>query len=152
GGEPFGSISLVTQGNGVRLLYWVTGSNGERSSVDELVPFCYTASRFGGRRRWFMCLKCGRRCRRIFGGRRFRCRQCYGLKYASRNMNATQRAMHRADRIASRLHDMWKGSMKARCEFPPKPPRMRWATYQRLEQQYKRLQNRWGVTVMARFG
>jgi hypothetical protein len=29
---------------------------------------------------------------------------------------------------------------------------MRWATYQRLEEQYDRLQDRWGVTVVARFG
>jgi hypothetical protein len=37
-------------------------------------------------------------------------------------------------------------------EFPPKSPRMRWGTYWRLEEQFDRLQNRWGVTVMARFG
>jgi hypothetical protein len=41
--------------------------------VNELVPFRYTATMFGGRRQWFMCLKCGRRCRRIFGGRHFGC-------------------------------------------------------------------------------
>jgi hypothetical protein len=29
---------------------------------------------------------------------------------------------------------------------------MRWATYQRLEEQYDRPQNRWGVAIMARFG
>ena len=50
GGEPFGSISLVTQTHAVRILYWVTISNGERRSVDELVPFAYTATRFGGHR------------------------------------------------------------------------------------------------------
>jgi hypothetical protein len=43
--------------------------------------------------------------------------------------------MHRADRIANRLHDMWKGTMKTRWEFPPKPSRMRWKTYRRLKQQ-----------------
>jgi len=113
-GEPSGSISIVTQAEGVRLLYWFTGSNGERSSVNEFVPFAHTPTRFGGRRQWLMCLKCGRRCRRIFGGRHFRCRQCHGLTYASRNETSAQRAMHRADRIANRLHDVWKDTTKAK--------------------------------------
>jgi hypothetical protein len=137
-GEPAGSISKFGQANGVRLLFWVTGSNGGRVLVDELVPFCYTETRFGGRRQWFMCLRCSRRCRLIFsGGRyfRFRYRQCYGLKYAWRNESSAQRAMRRADGIANRLHDIWKGTTKARWEFPPKPSRMRLRTYLRLRRQ-----------------
>jgi hypothetical protein len=34
---------------------------------------------------------------------------CHGLKYNSRNETSVQRAMHRADRIANRLDDMWVG-------------------------------------------
>jgi hypothetical protein len=64
-GKRTGSISIVAQRNGLHLLYWVTGSNGERSSINEFVPFAYTPTRFGGRRQWLMCLKCGRRCRKF---------------------------------------------------------------------------------------
>jgi hypothetical protein len=71
---------------------------------------------------------------------------------ASRNQSPAQRAMNRADRIASRLHDMWKGTTKAKWEFPPKPSRMRWKTYRRLKQRYYELQGRWTSGVMARFG
>ena len=152
GGEPAGSISIVAQADGVRLLYWLTGPNGGRISVNELVPFRYTETRFGGRRQWLACLRCGRRCRRIFGGRHFRCRQCHGLKYGSRNESPAQRAMHRADRIANRLHDMWKGTTKAKWEFPPKPSRMRWKTYWRLKWQHDELRGRWMAGVMRRFG
>jgi len=53
-GEPAGSISMIAQAGGLHLLYWVTGSNGERSSVNEFVPFAYTPTRFGGRRQWLM--------------------------------------------------------------------------------------------------
>jgi hypothetical protein len=47
---------------------------------------------------------------------------------------------------------MWGGTTEAEYDFPPKPPRMRWATYQRLEAQYDELENRWAVGMMARFG
>jgi hypothetical protein len=50
--------------------------------------------------------------------------------------------MQCADRIANRLHDMWKGTTKAKWEFPPKPSRMRWRTYRRLKQQYDELRGR----------
>jgi len=49
------------------------GSKGERVSIDEFVPFRCTPTRFGGHRQWFMCRRCGRRCRRLFGGRYFWC-------------------------------------------------------------------------------
>ena len=150
-GEPAGSISIIAQAEGVRLLYWVMGSNGERSSVSEFVPFAYTPTTFGGRRQWLMCLKCGRRCRRIFGGRHFPCRQCLGLTYASRNETSAQRAMHRADRIANRLYDLWNGTMKGKCEFPPKPSRMRWKTYSRLRRQYD-ARGRWIAGATGGFG
>jgi hypothetical protein len=49
---------------------------------------------------------------------------------------------------------MWGGKTKAEWDFPPKPKRMRWTTYQRLLDQYDELQNRWAVGMMnfvARF-
>ena len=152
GGESSGSISLVAQADGMRLLYWLTEPNGKRISIDELVPFGYTATRFDRRRQWLTCLRCRRRCRRLFAGRYFRCRQCHGLQYAARNQSPAQRAMNRADRITSRLHDMWKGTTKAKWEFPPKPSRMRWKNYRHLTQEYCELQGRWTSVVLARFG
>jgi len=60
--------------------------------------------------------------------------------------------MHRADRIVNRLHDMWKGTKKAKWEFPPKPSRMRWKTYRWLKRQYDGLWDRWMAGMRARFG
>jgi hypothetical protein len=77
--------------------------------------------------------------------------RAHGLEYASRNESPAQRAMHRADRIANRLHDMWKGTTKGKWEFPPKPSRMRWKTYRRLKQRYGELQQRWLAGLMGRF-
>jgi DNA-directed RNA polymerase subunit RPC12/RpoP len=102
----------------------------------------YTATRFGGRRQWLTCLKCGRRCRKIYGGRYFRCRQCHGLVHASTREPAYQRALDRAEGMRKRLGAEW-GSAFEGAPLPPKPPRMRWVTYRRLEAQYEEQQNRW---------
>src|SRR5215467_3367048 len=119
-----------------------------RSASTSSSRLCTPATRFGGRRQWLMCIKCGRGCRKLYCGRHFRCRQCHGLKYASQSENPNQRAMHRSDRIANRLHDMWKGTTRDDWDFPPKTPRMRWSTYQRLLDQYDELQDRWAIGVM----
>jgi hypothetical protein len=132
GGERTGAISLAAQTDGVRLLCSLTGRDGTKTSINEFVPFTCTATMFGGRRQWFMCLKCRRRCRRIFGGRYFRCRKCYGLVYASTREPPHQRAIDRADRLRKRVGGD-RGAFDGEC-FPPKPPRMRWRTYRRLEQ------------------
>jgi DNA-directed RNA polymerase subunit RPC12/RpoP len=151
GGQQTGSISLIAQHDGVRLVYWTKDRDGAQLDVNELVPFVYTPTMFGGRRQWLQCLKCGRGCRKIYGGRYFRCRQCHRLVYASTREPAYQRAMDRADKLRKRLGDKW-GSAFEHDEFPAKPPRMRWITYRRLEEQYDDLQRRWVAGAMARLG
>ena len=73
----------MAETNGIRLGYDITDRHAEQIAVEERVRFSCSASRFGGRRQWLTCLKCGRRCRKIYGGRYFRCRQCHGLVHAS---------------------------------------------------------------------
>jgi DNA-directed RNA polymerase subunit RPC12/RpoP len=150
-GQRTGSIDIITRHDGIRLGYHVTDRHGERITVDEFVPFAYTATCFGGRRQWLTCLKCGRRCRKIYGGRYFRCRQCHGLVHASTREPAYQRALDRAEGMRKRLGAEW-GSAFEGAPLPPKPPRMRWVTYRRLEAQYEEQQNRWAVGVKRRFG
>ena len=45
--------------NGLRIRYWASNSE----YADELVPFVYTPTQFGGRRQWLSCLHCRRRVR-----------------------------------------------------------------------------------------
>jgi hypothetical protein len=78
-GHQVASIRLLAQAEGVGLAYQTTGPDGAPLEVLEAVPFVYTATRFDGRRAWFQCLACKRRCRVLYGGKRFRCRRCYGL-------------------------------------------------------------------------
>jgi hypothetical protein len=125
---------------------------GSPVDVDELVPFTYTATMFSGHRQWFRYLNCGRRCRKIYGGRYFRCRLCHHLRYASQRVRPDQYASERACKLAKRLHYKWGGTTEDEYDFPPKPPRMRWATYSRLEAQYDNPENRWVVGIMTQFG
>ena len=150
-GEETGSIGLIAQQDGVRLKYRSTDREGVSVHVDELVPFVYTPTMFGGRRQWLRCLNCGRGCRKIYGGRGFRCRQCHGLVHASTREPPYQRNLDRADRIRKRLGDT-SGSAFEGDDFPPKPKRMRWKTYRRLEEKYEDLQNRWAVGAILRLG
>jgi hypothetical protein len=158
-GEQTGSITLVAQHDGVRLIYRTKDRDGAPIDIDEFIPFTYTPTMFGGHRKWLRCLRCGRGCRNLYyGGRYFRCRLCHRLRYASQGEGPGQRGLGRARKIAKRLHDRWGGATEDgdfppedEYDFPPKPPRMRWATYNRLEEQYYALENRWAVHTMARF-
>src|SRR5262245_36076547 len=51
GGEKTGSITVIAQRGGVRLNYWIKDHDRPQFEVNELVPFLYTPTRFGGRRR-----------------------------------------------------------------------------------------------------
>ena len=77
----------------------------------------------------------------IYGGRYFRCRLCHGLRYQSQSKPDYDRAIEQATRIGVRLGDKMFNAFEAN-ELPPKPPRMRWKTYRRLEIQYATLQRR----------
>ena len=136
----------------MRLVYRTKDHDGLPVDVDESSASPTRRPGFGGRRQWLRCLKCGRGCRKLYGGRYFRCRLCHRLRYASQSARPDQRAADRARKIAKRLHDMWGGTTEDEYDFPPKPPRMRWATYDRIEEQYYDLENRWAVGAMARFG
>ena len=64
-------------------MYRARSGDGSWHDVDEAVLITLTQTRFGGRRPWFNCPGCARRCRALLGGARFRCRRCTGLRYGS---------------------------------------------------------------------
>jgi hypothetical protein len=96
--------------------------------MQEVVRFRETGTRFGGRRRWFACPRCGRACRVLFGGDRFLCRSCHGLKYKSQYESSWSRATSRAQKLRTRL----KGSANLLQPFPDRPKHMHGRTYRRL--------------------
>jgi len=105
--------------------YWT----GEEVEIDDKI-FLATTRPLGGLRWWFVCPHLNRRVRKLYlplGGRHFWSRRAYRLAYASQRETKYDRALRRARNLRLRL-----GSDPADDEYPDKPPRMRWATYNRL--------------------
>ena len=58
-----GSALVSHRYPGLRLRYWAKHPDGRELYLDEVVPFTYTETQFGGRRQWLSCLHCRRRVR-----------------------------------------------------------------------------------------
>ena len=68
--------------------------------------------------------------------------------FPERKLDPARHVARRQDRQSTARHV----GPKAEYDFPPKPKRMRWKTYQRLLDQYDELQNRWGIGMMNMMG
>lgn len=128
-------VGFRLEAHGLRLRYTIRRHDGIGSeAIDELIRIVTTATRFGGCRHWFACRSCDRRCRKIYGGSRFRCRKCHGLGYRSQYECEAIRISYRRwklrDLLVERGGQVTSKSLES--AFPPKPPRMHWRTYDRL--------------------
>lgn len=149
GGEPSGDIRFICSPETLRLIYRTRRYGEEEwTRVEEDIPFAWTRTAFDGRRRWLTCLSCGQRCRILYGGAYFRCRNCHGLTYESQYEQSWQRVITRAQGIRTKLG----GSASMDEWFPPKPKGMHWRTYYRLEAEDEAADNYWAVAVMGKFG
>ncbi len=139
------SALITLRYRGLRLRYWARG----QGYLDEVVPFAYTPTQFGGQRQWLVCPHCKRRVRVLYGGKRnlFRCRKCYGLVYRSTHLAWHERADTQADKLALKLCGGDRKQYDGET-FPDKPKWMRWATYWHLEERYYDLKHKWELGVM----
>jgi hypothetical protein len=104
--------------------------SGEELEIDDKIHLATTSPHFGGLRWWFVCPRSGRRVRKLYlplGGRHFWSRRAYRLRYASQRETKYDRALRRARKLCHRL-----GGDLVDEEYPDKPKRMRWTTYNRL--------------------
>lgn len=132
-GMPAGWIEIAAEDEGLRLLYRCRRPGEGWTDVDELVRYAFDATPFG-RRQWFLC-SCGRRCRILYGGDRFRCRTCHRLRYESQYEARWERDRTKAERIRRRLGDSTFPIVGDCNPFPERPRGMWRRTYQRLAQQ-----------------
>lgn len=138
-GEPLGEVSYRVGVNldHLELLYNIRGDDGATWDLVQIrVPITRVPCRYGGERTYWRCPRCWRRCEVIVmasGGHAWGCRTCLGLRYTSQGLDTHHRLQHRADSIYARLG----GDDGA--DWIPKPPRMRWRTFNRLMDQANEL-------------
>lgn len=114
----------VNPGEGVRLIY-----TSADKPFDYLVSVAATPCTFGGRRWWWLCPHCGRRCRILYCRVLFVCRQCSDAYYETQ---ASKDPLIRIDNELRRLRTQLGAQNLGSDKIPPKPRRMHWHTYMRV--------------------
>jgi hypothetical protein len=102
--------------------------------------------RFGGRRLWFRCPLCGRRCRVLYVGRRMGCQVCLRLRYSSQAETRAARSTRAMFKIVRRLHPEAQFN-----DLPRKPKGMHWSTYNQLADRYEAFSGAWNAEALRRF-
>jgi hypothetical protein len=135
GDTKTGEIGLaIYPGRGAQLDYKF---NGE--PVSTFVQFDYTTQPFGGRRTWWCCPGCGRRCGVLYCARLFLCRQCHRLPY--RTQMSGRPLLETIDNRLYRLRRRLRATGRGITDGPPaaRPRYMHWRTFERLRRQW------WGL-------
>lgn len=84
GGREVGRIGVVIEAaTSVRLVYTVAKGKPDERKYNYRVNVTATTPHYGGRRHWWECPGCGRRCAILYGLWVYLCRQCQGLTYRS---------------------------------------------------------------------
>lgn len=125
----------VQPGVGVRLFYTV----GETDKLDYVVKVTTTPCNLGGVRYWWLCPRCGRRCRVLHCNRLFVCQRCSGTYYETqKNKDTLTRIDNELTAIRRRLKA--KKTLTVTDRLPDRPKGMHWRTYMRLSERYHHLQ------------
>jgi hypothetical protein len=98
-----------------------------------------TTPTYGGRRWWFRCPGCERRCRVLYlphGGSRFGCRVCLDLAYATQYVSRITRSLWKVERLRARL-GIQGDRISPTVPLLPRPPEMHPRTYRRLVEQLR---------------
>jgi len=128
-------IEVAPKLGGVRLHY-----NYQKQPVTPyLVRWDVTTPRFGGRRYWWLCPSCGRRCAAIYGGPRFLCRVCHNLTYETAQSGDFQTTIDNRMIAIRRRLGAHTGPGWPFDPLPPKPRGMHCDTYGRLAREYYNL-------------
>jgi hypothetical protein len=131
-GKATGSISGRSEEGVVVLSYRIRDRpSGAWESVEQRIMLDHTPQHFGGSRAWFRCPSCGRRCGKLYGGKRFYCRSCRAVSYRSQHEGCRNRLLMRAQKMRLRLG----GSANMTEPLPERPWRMQRRRYERLRWQ-----------------
>lgn len=100
GGNVRSSIGATVHENHLLLQYRYK----ETEAVEQKIYFTFTPCNYAGKRVWFSCPFCGRRCAVIYScGKYFACRICCNLTYRTSNETPTDRRARRANKLRKRI-------------------------------------------------
>lgn len=148
-GEAYGSIRMRVEFDRVVLSYRHQRYGDDWQSEEYPVFLESTPCNYGGTRLWFLCpgRGCSRRVAVLYGGSIFACRHCHQLSYESQRETSYGRALSRAQAIKVKLGGSPGG------DFPDKPKRMHWHTYERLWAEFEAAENQsWPPFLLRALG
>lgn len=142
GGEQTGWIRYQVHNDYLRLIYRIRSHSEEWQSIDEKVWFQRTPCHYGGERLWFSCPHCQTRVAILYGyDKRFLCRHCYDLPYASQGETYLDRMARKARKIRARLD----ADMDLDSPIFKKPKGMHSKTFDKLKQQERMANDRFSM-------
>ena len=97
-----------------------------------------TACHFGHYRHWWLCPSCSKRVAVLYCAGTYVCRHCIGCNYGSQLQQPIDRLFNRADAIRQRLG--WQSGIAHGNGSKPKG--MHHSTYERLINEYERLEQK----------
>jgi len=115
----------------------------------ERITTTWTDMHFGGRRQWFLCPSCDRRCAVIYKkgkGPLWGCRVCLDGRYESEHKSPQARRLQKAFKIRERLGQT-EGNLH--LPFPERPRQMHHRTYDRIRAEAKALEREIGIHNLA---
>lgn len=131
GGESAGSLRFTVNADNIRLYYSVNEQDASQTIWTTTTPCPY-----GGSRTWFECPCCRGRCEVLYQrAGRFACRLCQKVSYSSQSGSAHDRANARSHQ----LHALIEAG---------KPKWQRWATFERLEDRFERVNEQVNYSLM----
>ena len=132
GGVSTGSIRFTVSAESIRLTYAVQGQDASQTIQTTATP-----CRYGGARRWFECPVCRGRAAVLFMRvGRFACRKCQKVSYTSQSGSSKDRELTRYHQ----LHALIQAG---------KPKWQRWATFERLEDRFERVNEQVNRSLMT---
>jgi hypothetical protein len=135
GGRVYSSIGAVAKVDRLTLQY-----NHSGKPVEQDIMFTWTRCNFGGKRIWFLCPYCNRRCAVVYScGKYFACRICGKIAYRTQSETSRERLFSKADKLRKKI-----GAKAGAANPLPifKPKNMHYTTWMRLRWQIELLESR----------
>ena len=114
--------------------------NNEGQILSQSVRLAYSKTNFNGKRAWFVCPKCGRRCSSLFDfGGAWLCLKCGDLKYSTASLSKSERIGLRIDYLKNKAKAPdWHSRLDLLDDYL-KPKWMRWHTWTTIKDEHNSL-------------